>query len=443
MALFGTDGVRGVANVDLTAELAVDLAVAAAHVLADLGEFAGHRPKAIVGQDSRASGEFLEAAVCAGLASAGIDVYRVGVLPTPAIAYLVNSTGADLGVMISASHNPMPDNGIKFFARGGGKLDDSLEAKIEARLGEPWDRPTGKEVGRIIVDDTARETYLNHLLSSIDTNFQGLKIVVDCANGAASFVAPEMLRRAGAEVVAISSAPNGLNINENCGSTHLENLIAKVKSEKADLGIAHDGDADRVLAIDHEGNVIDGDYILGILAQHTELPTKTVVGTVMTNLGLIRALESAGIKFVATPVGDRYVLEEMVAGGHTLGGEQSGHIIMRKYANTGDGLLTALHLISEVARSKKSLKELAAFMSRYPQLLINVSGVAKDKLASNQRIAAAVQEVENQLGKTGRVLLRKSGTEPLVRVMIEAEDAALAQQLAESLAALVKSELAL
>jgi phosphoglucosamine mutase len=443
MALFGTDGVRGVANVDLTAELAVDLAVAAAHVLADLGEFAGHRPKAIVGQDSRASGEFLEAAVCAGLASAGIDVYRVGVLPTPAIAYLVNSTGADLGVMISASHNPMPDNGIKFFARGGGKLDDSLEAKIEARLGEPWDRPTGKEVGRIIVDDTARETYLNHLLSSIDTNFQGLKIVVDCANGAASFVAPEMLHRAGAEVVAISSAPNGLNINENCGSTHLENLIAKVKSEKADLGIAHDGDADRVLAIDHEGNVIDGDYILGILAQHTELPTKTVVGTVMTNLGLIRALESAGIKFVATPVGDRYVLEEMVAGGHTLGGEQSGHIIMRKYANTGDGLLTALHLISEVARSKKSLKELAAFMSRYPQLLINVSGVAKDKLASNQRIAAAVQEVENQLGKTGRVLLRKSGTEPLVRVMIEAEDAALAQQLAESLAALVKSELAL
>jgi phosphoglucosamine mutase len=443
MALFGTDGVRGVANVDLTAELAVDLAVAAAHVLADLGEFAGHRPKAIVGQDSRASGEFLEAAVCAGLASAGIDVYRVGVLPTPAIAFLVNSTGADLGVMISASHNPMPDNGIKFFARGGGKLDDSLEAKIEARLGEPWDRPTGKEVGRIIVDESARETYLNHLLGSIDTNFQGLRIVVDCANGAASFVAPEMLRRAGAEVVAISSAPNGLNINENCGSTHLENLIAKVKSEKADLGIAHDGDADRVLAIDHEGNVIDGDYILGILAQHTELPTKTVVGTVMTNLGLIRALESAGIKFVATPVGDRYVLEEMVAGGHTLGGEQSGHIIMRKYANTGDGLLTALHLISEVARSKKSLKELAAFMSRYPQLLINVSGVAKDKLASNQRIAAAVQEVENQLGKTGRVLLRKSGTEPLVRVMIEAEDAALAQQLAESLAALVKSELAL
>ena len=443
MALFGTDGVRGVANVDLTAELAVDLAVAAAHVLADLGEFAGHRPKAIVGQDSRASGEFLEAAVCAGLASAGIDVYRVGVLPTPAIAYLVNTTGADLGVMISASHNPMPDNGIKFFARGGGKLDDALEAKIEAKLGEPWARPTGKEVGRIIVDDSARETYLKHLLNSIETNFNGLKIVIDCANGAASFVAPEMLRRAGAEVIAINATPNGLNINENCGSTHLESLIEKVRQEKADLGIAHDGDADRVLAIDHEGNVIDGDYILGILAKHTELPTKTVVGTVMTNLGLIRALEAAGIKFVATPVGDRYVLEEMVAGGHTLGGEQSGHIIMRKYANTGDGLLTALHLISEVARSKRSLKELSSFMTRYPQLLINVGGVAKDKLADNAKIAAAVKDVENQLGKTGRVLLRKSGTEPLVRVMIEAEDADLAKQLAESLAVLVKSELAL
>jgi phosphoglucosamine mutase len=443
MALFGTDGVRGVANVDLTAELAVDLAVAAAHVLADLGEFAGHRPKAIVGQDSRASGEFLEAAVCAGLASAGIDVYRVGVLPTPAIAYLVASTGADLGVMISASHNPMPDNGIKFFARGGGKLDDALEAKIEARLGEPWDRPTGKEVGRIIVDEAARETYLKHLLSTIETNFSGLKVVVDCANGAASFVAPEMLKRAGAEVVAISASPNGLNINDNCGSTHLESLIATVKKEKADIGIAHDGDADRVLAVDHEGNVVDGDYILGILSSHTDLPTKTVVGTVMTNLGLIRALETAGISFVATPVGDRYVLEEMVSGGHTLGGEQSGHIIMRKYANTGDGLLTALHLISQMAQSGKSLKELASFMVRYPQLLINVSGVAKDKLAENQRIKTAVQEAETKLGSKGRVLLRKSGTEPLVRVMIEAEDAVLAQELAESLAALVKSELAL
>ncbi|MEY3715097.1 MAG: hypothetical protein RJB59_900, partial [Actinomycetota bacterium] len=280
-------------------------------------------------------------------------------------------------------------------------------------------------------------------LSTIETNFSGIKVVVDCANGAASYVAPEMLKRAGAEVIAISATPNGLNINDNCGSTHLESLIATVKREKADIGIAHDGDADRVLAVDHEGNVVDGDYILGILSSHTDLPTKTVVGTVMTNLGLIRALETAGVSFIATPVGDRYVLEEMVSGGHTLGGEQSGHIIMRKYANTGDGLLTALHLISQMAQSGKSLKELASFMVRYPQLLINVSGVAKDKLADNQRIKTAVQEAEAKLGGKGRVLLRKSGTEPLVRVMIEAEDAVLAQELAESLAALVKSELAL
>jgi len=443
MALFGTDGVRGVANVDLTAELALDLAVAAAHVLADLGEFAGHRPKAIVGQDSRASGEFLESAVCAGLASAGIDVYRVGVLPTPAIAFLVATTGADLGVMISASHNPMPDNGIKFFARGGGKLDDALEAKIEARLGEPWDRPTGKEVGRIIVDESASETYIAHLLSTIDSNLAGLKVVVDCANGAASFVAPEVLKRAGADVIAISASPNGLNINDNCGSTHLTNLITTVKAEKADLGIAHDGDADRVLAVDQDGNIIDGDFILGILAGHTELPTKTVVGTVMTNLGLIRALESQGIKFVATPVGDRYVLEEMMAQGHTLGGEQSGHIIMRKYANTGDGLLTALHLISHVATSKKSLKELSSFMTRYPQVLINVGGVARDRLNSNKKVQEAITEVEKSLGNKGRVLLRASGTEPLIRVMIEAEDSVAATKFAESLAALVKSELAL
>ncbi len=443
MALFGTDGVRGVANVDLTAELALDLAVAAAHVLADLGEFAGHRPKAIVGQDSRASGEFLESAVCAGLASAGIDVYRVGVLPTPAIAFLVATTGADLGVMISASHNPMPDNGIKFFARGGGKLDDALEAKIEARLGEPWDRPTGKEVGRIIVDESARETYISHLLSTINSNFAGLKVVVDCANGAASFVAPEVLKRAGAEVIAISASPNGLNINDNCGSTHLTNLITTVKAEKADIGIAHDGDADRVLAVDHDGNVIDGDFILGILAGHTDLPTKTVVGTVMTNLGLIRALESQGISFVATPVGDRYVLEEMMAQGHTLGGEQSGHIIMRKYANTGDGLLTALHLISHLATSKKSLKELSSFMTRYPQVLINVGGVARDRLNANSKIQEEVAEVEKTLGNKGRVLLRASGTEPLIRVMIEAEDSVAATKFAESLAALVKSELSI
>jgi len=443
MALFGTDGVRGVAGVDLTEKLAHDLAVAAAEVLTESGEFAGHRPVAIVGQDSRESGAYLEAAICKGLTESGVDVRKVGILPTPAVSFLITELKADLGVMISASHNPARDNGIKFFSRTGRKLDDSVEGKIEALLGQPWQRPADMEVGREIEDLAAREKYISYLLSTIETDFSGLKIVVDCANGAASFVAPEVLRRAGANVIAISATPNGLNINDNCGSTHLENLIATVKFERADLGIAHDGDADRVLAVDHEGNVVDGDYILGILADHTHLPTKTVVGTVMTNLGLIRALESRGVGFIATPVGDRYVLEKMTAEGHTLGGEQSGHVIMSKYANTGDGLLTALHLISHVAQSKKSLKELASFMKRYPQVLINVTGVAKEKLAHNQRIQESVKKIESQLGVTGRVLLRASGTEPLIRVMIEAENGNDAQQFAESLASIVKSELAL
>ena len=313
MALFGTDGVRGVANKDLTAELAVDLAIAAAHILGEIGAFAGHRPKAIVGQDSRASGDFLEAAVVAGLTSAGVDVYRVGVLPTPAISFLVKESGADLGVMISASHNPMPDNGIKFFARGGDKLADSVEAQIEAHLGEPWDRPTGKDVGRIIVDDSAKDKYLTHLLKTINIDLDGLKVVVDCANGAASYVAPIAYEKAGAVVTAISATPTGWNINENCGSTHLENLIAEVKKSGADLGIAHDGDADRCLLIDNKGEVIDGDYILMILASalkaDNKLNKKTVVGTVMSNLGFVNAMESDGITVVKTAVGDRYVLE--------------------------------------------------------------------------------------------------------------------------------------
>ena len=443
MALFGTDGVRGVAGVDLTSELAHDLAVAAAHVLTDSGEFAGHRPLAIIGQDSRESGVYLEAAITKGLTESGLDVRTVGVIPTPAVSYLIKELKADIGVMISASHNPARDNGIKFFSRTGQKLDDAIEARIEDQLGKPWHRPADMEKGREIEDTDAREKYISYLLSTIHTRFDGIKVVVDCANGAASFVAPEVLRRAGAEVIAISASPNGLNINDNCGSTHIENLIAKVKSEKADIGIAHDGDADRVLAVDHEGNVVDGDHILGILADHTELPTKTVVGTVMTNLGLIRALESRGTGFVATPVGDRYVLEKMLAEGHTLGGEQSGHIIMRKFANTGDGILTALHLISHMAQSEKSLKELASFMARYPQVLINVPGVSKEKLAHNQAIKDAVSRIEGALGARGRVLLRASGTEPLIRVMIEAEVASDAQQFAESLASLVKSELAL
>lgn len=439
MALFGTDGVRGVANRDLTAELALDLAVAAAHVLAEVGAISKNRPVAIVGQDSRASGEFLEAAIVAGLASAGVDVYKVGVLPTPAIAHLVASTGADLGVMISASHNPMPDNGIKFFAKGGGKLDDALEAAIEARLNEPWDRPIGREVGRVIVDESAAERYIYHLLSSLNTNLAGIKVVVDCANGAASEVAPEVYARAGAEVIAISSKPNGLNINENCGSTHLENLIVEVKKHGADLGIAHDGDADRALAIDAAGKVIDGDFILAILAK--EWKVKTVVGTVMTNLGFIKAMSEVGISFEKTPVGDRYVLEKMLATGHKLGGEQSGHIIMRDFANTGDGLLTALQLMSVMARNKKPLAELAKVMDRFPQVLISVVGVQREKLESSKAIAIAVGEYEAKLGTSGRILLRASGTEPLVRVMVEAQSQNVAEEIAQKLASLVRLEL--
>ena len=439
MALFGTDGVRGVANRDLTAELVLDLAVAAAHVLAEVGAISKNRPVAIVGQDSRASGEFLEAAIVAGLASAGVDVYKVGVLPTPAIAHLVASTGADLGVMISASHNPMPDNGIKFFAKGGGKLDDALEAAIEARLNEPWDRPIGREVGRVIIDESAAERYIFHLLSSLNTNLAGIKVVVDCANGAASEVAPEVYARAGAEVIAISNKPNGLNINENCGSTHLENLIAEVKKHGADLGIAHDGDADRALAIDAAGNVIDGDFILAILAK--EWKVQTVVGTVMTNLGFIKAMSGVGISFEKTPVGDRYVLEKMLANGHKLGGEQSGHIIMRDFANTGDGLLTALQLMSVMARSKKPLAELAKVMDRFPQVLINVEDVKKEKLESSKAIAVAIGEYQAKLGTSGRILLRASGTEPLVRVMVEAESQSVAEEIAQKLAALVRLEL--
>ena len=440
MSLFGTDGIRGLANGQvLTAELALDVAVAAAHILVESFDDKSQRPRAIVGQDSRASGEFLEAAIVAGLASAGVDVYKVGVLPTPAIAQLVASSGADLGVMISASHNPMPDNGIKFFAKGGGKLDDALETAIEARLNEPWDRPVGKGVGRVIVDESAAERYIYHLLSSLSVNLSGIKVVVDCANGAASEVAPEVYARAGAEVIAISNQPNGLNINENCGSTHLENLIAEVKKQGADLGIAHDGDADRCLAIDADGNLVDGDYILAILAK--EWRVQTVVGTVMTNLGFIKAMTENGIAFEKTPVGDRYVLENMLTNGHKLGGEQSGHIIMRDFANTGDGLLTALQLMSVMAKSKKSLKELAKIMVRFPQVLINVDGVNKANLITSKAIAAAIGDNESKLGANGRILLRASGTEPLVRVMVEAESEVVAGEIAQKLATLVRLEL--
>ncbi|MDA3035724.1 MAG: phosphoglucosamine mutase [Actinomycetota bacterium] len=445
MALFGTDGVRGIANVDLTAELAVDLAIAAAHVLGEIGEFAGHRPKAIVGQDSRASGDFLESAIVAGLTSAGVDVYRVGVLPTPAIAYLVKESNADLGVMISASHNPMPDNGIKFFAKGGDKLADIVEAQIESRLGEPWDRPVGLNVGRIVQDESAKERYIKYLLSTITENLNGLKVVVDCANGAASYVAPDVYEKAGAKVTAISAAPTGWNINENCGSTHLDDLIAQVKATGADIGIAHDGDADRCILIAANGEVIDGDYILNILANDWlslgKLAKNTVVGTVMSNLGFIKSMESIGVGIEKTAVGDRYVLECMLENSYNLGGEQSGHVIMRDFSNTGDGLLTALQVMQIMVKTHKTLIDLSSNMQKYPQVLINVKDVEKDKLTANQVIQEAIINAEKELAGIGRVLIRASGTESLVRVMVEANELQTAQEIAESLAQLVRLEL--
>ena len=442
--LFGTDGVRGLANRDLTAELALDLAVAAAHILSERGTFAGHRPRAIVGRDTRVSGEFLESAVVAGLASAGVDVYRVGVIPTPGVAYLVNSTEADLGVMISASHNPMPDNGIKFFARGGVKLDDSLEDAIEARLGEEWERPLAGEVGRVIDAAKMVDNYIDHLVSSVSASFSGLTFVIDGAHGSASRVSPEAFRRLGAEVIEIATEPNGLNINDGVGSTHLEPLISKVKETKAAAGFAHDGDADRTLAVDEAGNVVDGDQIIAILAlalkEKNRLSNSTVVTTVMSNLGFMNAMKENEINVITTAVGDRYVLEEMRKSNVALGGEQSGHVILAEFAETGDGTLTALSVAAQMAESKRSLSELAAVMIQYPQVLINVSNVDKSRVSE---LDESVAKVAATLGGQGRVLLRPSGTEPVIRVMVEAATENLAQSTAKALADEVRTRLAL
>lgn len=444
--LFGTDGVRGLANRDLTAELALDLCVAAAHVLADAGLFRGHRPTAIVGRDTRISGEFLEAAVVAGLASAGVDVRLVGVLPTPGVAYLVDAEDADIGVVISASHNPMPDNGIKFFARGGVKLDDALEDAIEQRLGEPWERPLGAAIGRITRDLVGVETYLTHLTSSIPNSLAGLTVVVDCANGAASYISPEAMRRAGAHVIALAAEPDGLNINRGCGSTHIELLQAGVRTHGAHLGIAHDGDADRCLAVDADGKIVDGDAIMAIIAiamkeDHT-LVNNTVVTTVMSNLGFHLAMQEHGINVITTAVGDRYVLDAMRESGYNLGGEQSGHVVMLDYARTGDGILTALKLMSRMVGAGKSLSELASVVTVLPQVLLNVRDVDRTRLSESGPIAHVVADVEAKLGGQGRVLLRPSGTEPLIRVMVEAATLSLAETSAARIAAAVREQLA-
>jgi len=444
--LFGTDGVRGLANRELTADLALGLGAAAVRVLTASGAPSG-RPLAVVGRDPRASGEFLEAALVAGLASAGADVVIVGLEPTPAVAFLTAHLGADLGVMISASHNSMPDNGIKFFARGGHKLADDLEDHIESMLAQTWDRPVGASVGRVRAEPEASATYLEHLLGTVSTSLSGIRVVVDCANGAASTVAPEALRRAGADVIAIHASPDGLNINDGCGSTHMGDLIAAVREHKADVGIAHDGDADRCLAVDANGDVVDGDQILAILSlsmrERGVLASDTVVATVMSNLGFHIAMREAGITVEQAGVGDRYVLEAMRAGAFTLGGEQSGHVIMSDHATTGDGVLTALHLLERMAVTGSSLADLAGVMTRLPQVLINVSGVDKSKMTSSPELAEAVALAEAELGSSGRVLLRPSGTEPLVRVMVEAVSAAQAQQVAERLVDQVRAHLPL
>lgn len=448
--LFGTDGVRGVANVDLTAELAVDLAVAAAHVLGDVGAFTHDdrpRPLAVVGRDTRVSGEFLQYAVVAGLASAGVDVLVVDVLPTPGVAYLTAALDADLGVMLSASHNPMPDNGIKFFASGGVKLADEIEEAIEEHLGEDWNRPTGEAVGRVQLAPELAERYLEHLVSAVPTALTGIRIVVDAANGAASTVGPAAYRRLGADVIEIHAEPDGYNINADCGSTHLGDLQRAVVEHGAHLGIAHDGDADRCLAVDATGAVVDGDQIMAVLAlrlaQRGELVDNTVVATVMSNLGFQLAMAEHGLKLVTTSVGDRYVLEAMRSGGYSLGGEQSGHVVMSDHATTGDGVLTALMLMAAMAESGRSLAELTEVMTVLPQVLLNVRGVDKDALDGNSAIAEAVAQVEQELGSTGRVLLRKSGTEPLVRVMVEAGTEEEARRAAERLASIVGEQLTL
>ena len=442
--LFGTDGVRGKANKDITAELALRLAQSAAIVLAAGARERGERARAVVARDPRVSSDFISAAVSAGLASSGVDVFDAGIIPTPACAYLTADLGADFGVMISASHNAAPDNGIKFFSHGGHKLPDSLEDEIEAAMGQAL-TPLGGEVGKVTRFADAEDRYLVHLLGTLETRLDEVKVVVDCAHGAASAISPQAFSDAGAKVIVIGADPDGTNINSGYGSTHLSALQAAVIEHGASLGIAHDGDADRCLAVDETGKVIDGDHIMAILAlamrDAGKLSRDTLVATVMSNLGLKVAMREAGIKMLETAVGDRYVLEEMRSGGYALGGEQSGHIIFSHFATTGDGVLTGMQLAARMVETGKSLSELGAVMETYPQVLVNVQGVDKSALDGDSDLASLVSQAEAELGDDGRVLLRASGTEDLVRVMVEAKDQGTAQSWAERIANLVEKNL--
>ena len=455
--LFGTDGVRGVAGVDLTAQLAIDLAVAAVPVLASAATRSSDaaRPVAVIGRDSRASGDFLEAAVVAGLASSGVDVLRLGVIPTPGVAYLTCALNADFGVVLSASHNPAADNGIKFFGRGGIKLADETEDEIEAALqavrGGPARPDSGQTAaagfGRVTDAYSANETYLDHLLATLQTPpagnapLHGMRVVVDCAHGAAYSIGPRALRRAGAEVIAIGAAPDGDNINAGIGSTHLETLTAAVIEHGADAGLAFDGDADRCLAVDGDGQSLDGDQILTVLASHIkrtgQLAGDAVVVTVMSNLGFHDAMRDAGIGVIETPVGDKHVYAAMRDGGYVLGGEQSGHIIQLDYATTGDGVLTGLHLLAAVNSAGIPVSAAAKLMTRYPQVLLNVRG-DKDRAMADPAVAEAAAAAQARLGDAGRVLLRPSGTEPVIRVMVEARHTELAEEIAGQLADAVR-----
>jgi phosphoglucosamine mutase len=443
---FGTDGVRGVANKELTPELAFRLGRCGGYVLTK-GR-SEHRPKVIIGRDTRISGHMLEGALVAGLLSIGVEVMRLGVISTPGVAYLTRALGADAGVMISASHNPVSDNGIKFFGGDGLKLSDEKEDEIESLLDAGIDelpRPIAGDIGTVMDYREGGLKYISYLKTTVKNRFNGLKVVLDCANGAVSSIAPQLFADLDADTILLANNPDGLNINEGCGSTHPEKLQQAVIEHKADIGLAFDGDADRLIAVDDKGHLIDGDHIMFILAdamaKSHKLKQNTVVSTVMSNIGFYKAIEHAGIEAKQTKVGDRYVMEEMLKGGYNLGGEQSGHIIMLDYNTTGDGMLTGIQLLDVIKAEGKPLSQLASRMRKFPQLLVNVRVVDKSKLEGNEKIEEAIRSVEEKLGDSGRVLVRPSGTEPIVRVMAEGPDEAELKLYVDCISEVVKNEL--
>ncbi len=445
--LFGTDGVRGIANKELTASLAFKLGQAGAKVLTKNTDGA---PKIIIGKDTRISGDMLEASLIAGFCSVGAKVYRAGVVPTPAIAYLIKKYKMDAGVVISASHNPMEYNGIKFFSSEGYKLSDSLENEIEEYIldgKEIGKLPTGCGVGDVFEEENAEDDYVEYIKSTVDGNFKGMKIAVDCANGAAYRCAQKLFGLMEADAVFINNNPDGCNINADCGSTHLKGLCNLVKNGDFDLGLAFDGDADRLLAVDENGSVVDGDKIMAVCAkelkENGKLKKNTIVATVMSNLGFFNALDECGINYEQTTVGDRYVLENMLANGYCIGGEQSGHIIFLDYNTTGDGLMTAVRLTSALKKSGKKMSEMSSFVKILPQVLVNaqIANENKNTYMQDEVIAAAITEIEGKFAGNGRVLIRPSGTEPLVRVMIEGTDLDILKEEAESLAKLIEQRL--